>query len=164
MPIITPLLSEFDHEMSVTRKVLSAVDWTKKDFKPHEKSMTLEVLATHLQDVTTWCRITVTEDEFNVQGAYTPKSFDSTEDLLVAFDQGVKECRSLLEGLSDEKCMATWTLKKEGQIMFSMPRVATLRSFVMNHMIHHRGQASVYLRLLDIPVPSIYGPSADNAM
>ena len=152
MPIITPLLSEFDHEMSLTRKVLSAVDWTRKDFKPHEKSMPLEVLATHLQDVTKWCKITVSQDEFNVEGEYAPRSFSSTEELLTVFDQDVKECRPLLENLTDEQCKVTWSLKKEGEVMFSMSRIATLRSFVMNHMIHHRGQLSVYLRLLDIPL------------
>lgn len=162
MAIITSLLPEFNHEMSVTRSVLASVPWEKKDWKPHARSMSIGVLATHIQDVTMWCKLTVSQDEFNIQGEYTPKAFNSTAELLESFDTGVKDCKVLLENVTDEQCLASWTLKKEGQVMLSMPRIATLRSFVMNHMIHHRGQLSVYLRLLDVPVPSIYGPSADT--
>ena len=162
MSKITPMLGEFDHEMATTRKVLAAVPWNKRDYKPHEKSMSLGNLATHLQQVVKWCKMTVTQDEVDMKGPYTPPHFDALEELLSDFDSGIKECRGLLENLTDEQCLAMWSLKKEGEVMFAMPRIATLRAFVMSHMIHHRGQLSVYLRLLDVPVPSIYGPSADN--
>ena len=162
------LLPEFDHEIANTRKTLERVPEDKPDFRPHDKSMPLAHLAGHLADVPMWAVMTLTQDELDVNPAdgpkFTPSVMTSRAELLATFDARVKQTREALAATTDEAMMQPWTLKSGGQQVLSMPRVAVMRSFIMNHMIHHRAQLGVYLRMNNIPVPGLYGPSADEGM
>ena len=163
MAIVDALLPEFDHEMAVARKVLERVNDAQFAWQPHEKSMTLGRLATHVAEIPQWGRTILTEPEFNmVDGAYTPTTASTTAEVLQLFDGQVKTIRELLAARTDADLMSTWTFKQNGQELFGMPRAAAWRSWVMNHLIHHRGQLSVYLRQTGSKVPGIYGPSADE--
>ena len=167
MSISQSLLPEFDMEMAKTRKVLARVPEEKFGWKPHEKSMTMGRLAGHLAELTSWVGDTISKDAFDIDPpggghkfeAYTAKSRQETLDF---FDKNVAAARAAIAGASDETLMKPWSLLRGGTPMFTMPRVAVLRGFVMNHTIHHRAQLGVCLRLNDVPVPSIYGPSADE--
>jgi uncharacterized damage-inducible protein DinB len=162
------LLPEFDHEVANTRKTLERVPENNPDFRPHDKSMPMAHLAGHLADVPMWAIMTLTRDELDVNPAegpkLTPSVMQSRAELLATFDDRVKQTREALAATTDEAMMQPWTLKSGGQQVMSMPRVAVMRSFIMNHMIHHRAQLGVYLRMNDIPVPGLYGPSADEGM
>lgn len=163
MAIVDALLPEFDHEMAVTRKVLERVNDTQFGWQPHEKSMTLGRLATHVAEIPQWGRTILTEPEFNmVAGEHKPGTAATTAEVLQLFDGQVQAIRALLAPRTDAELMSTWTFKQNGQEMFGMPRAAAWRSWVMNHLIHHRGQLSVYLRQTGSKVPGIYGPSADE--
>ena len=161
MPMVDALLPEFDHEMSVTRKVLERVPGDKFEWKPHPKSMSFGALAQHVANLPLWGAMTLTKSELDL-GGQPPSPAPSHADLLAGFDQRVKETRALLAAMSDAELMVPWTLKRDGHTIFSMPKAAVWRSFVLSHLIHHRAQLSVYLRLNDVPVPSMYGPSADE--
>lgn len=156
------MLPEFEHEAALTRKTLARVPLEKGDWKPHEKSYSLLALATHLADIPGWVDVTVQQDVFEMDGPYEPTVPETVEQLLEHFDRNVAKARATLSGASSDDLMATWTMKQGGEVVFSMPKAAVVRGFVMNHTIHHRAQLGVYLRLLDEPVPSIYGPSADE--
>lgn len=165
MAITDALLPEFDHEMGVTRRVLERVPDADFAWRPHDKSMTLGRLATHVASIPHWTDLITGSPEFNMTGdpeSTAPEIPAGRHGLLELFDRHVADARARLAGLSDAELKTLWTFKKAGQTMFSMPRIAALRSFVMNHSIHHRGQLSVYLRLRNVPVPAIYGPSADE--
>ena len=162
MPLNQALLPEFDHEMANTRKSLERVPDGKFDWKPHPKSMTLGGLATHLSTINHWAEAIVGQDSFDVSSAPPQPAFKSTKEVLDAFDKNAATARNAIAGSSDDKLMKPWSLLKGGQAIFTLPRVAVLRSFILNHTIHHRAQLGVYLRLNDVPVPSIYGPSADE--
>jgi uncharacterized damage-inducible protein DinB len=156
------LLAEFDHEMGTTRKLLERVPDDKLSWKPHEKSMSMGGLATHLANLPTWGGTILNEMSFDL--AEAPPNLQekaSRAEILKAFDESTKQTRAWLDK-SDPELFAMWALKRAGQEMFSLPRVAAFRTFVLYHIVHHRGQLSVYLRLNDVPVPSIYGPSADE--
>lgn len=167
MSIAQSILPEFDHEMANTRKTLERVPTDKFDWKPHEKSFAMGPLASHLANLPSWTSTAIDLEVFDMAPdgvpLKTPESH-STEELLAHFDENVAKARTALEGASDEHLFKLWTLQRAGQHILSMPRVAVLRGFVMNHVIHHRAQLGVYLRLNDISVPSIYGPSADESM
>lgn len=167
MAISQALLPEFDHEMANTRKTLERVPDDKFNWKPHEKSFAMGALATHLSNIPGWAGVTINQDEFDMapggEGLKTPELHTIAE-VLAQFDKNVGEARAAIAGASDEHLFGFWSLLSNGNKVLSMPRVACLRSFVMNHLIHHRAQLGIYLRLNDIPVPSIYGPSADEAM
>ena len=164
MAIVEALLPEFDHEMTVTRRVIERVADDQFGWKPHEKSMTLGRLATHVAEIPRWGHTILTEPEFNmVDGAYTPTSAATTAEVLALFDRQVTTIRGLLAARTDAELMSTWSFKQNGQELFGMPRAAAWRSWVMNHLIHHRGQLSVYLRQTGSKVPGIYGPSADES-
>ena len=159
------MLPEFDHEMANTRKTLERVPDDKLDWKPHEKSFAMGALASHLANLPGWTTVTIDMDEFDMAPEGKPVKTPecrSRQEVLEAFDNNVSKARAALAGISDEKIFQPWTLLAGGNKVLSMPRVAVLRSFVMNHIIHHRAQLGVYLRLNDIPVPSLYGPSADE--
>jgi uncharacterized damage-inducible protein DinB len=157
------LLPEYDHETGTTRRLLERVPDDRLSWKPHDKSMTLGRLATHLAEMPGWGTMTVTQTEIDFKpGDYKPRTAESREEILKIFDDSVAAFRKVLADVSDGELMLTWTMKNDGKPVFSAPRVSVLRSFVMNHMIHHRGQLSVYLRLNDVALPSIYGPSADE--
>lgn len=167
MPIGESMLPEFDHEMANTRKTLERVPDDKFAWKPHEKSFSMGVLATHVSNLPTWTNVTIDMDEFDMAPGGEPMKTPechSQKELLDTFDANVKAARASLAGVTDEKIFQSWKLLASGNEIFQMPRIAVLRSFVMNHIIHHRAQLGVYLRLNDIPVPSIYGPSADEQM
>lgn len=166
MPIAQTLLPEFDHEMSTTRSLLERVPEERADWKPHPKSMALGALAAHVANLASMGErtISLTEIDLNPPGGsgYTPPRFTSTAELLATFDENVRRTREAISGASDEELGVTWSLKNGGHTVFAAPRAAVLRTFLMNHVIHHRGQLSVYLRLNDVPLPSIYGPTADS--
>jgi uncharacterized damage-inducible protein DinB len=166
MSIAASMLPEFDHEMANTRKTLERIPDNKFDYKPHPKSMTFGALASHVALIPEWGAITVKEDDFDFapvgKPAWSPPKITTNAELLKAFDKGVKELRAALESASDAAMMKQWSLKAGGKAIFTMPRVAALRSMIFNHAIHHRAQLGVYLRLNDLPVPGVYGPSADE--
>ncbi len=160
------LLPEFDHEMATTRRVLERVPEDRGAFRPHPKSMTLARLAGHGAEVPWWAVETLRGSEFDVAPLDGPKAeavtMTTRAAMLAAFDERVQEARGLLAATTDAAMMETWSLKAGGRTVMAMPRVAVMRSFVMNHLIHHRAQLAVYLRMNDVPVPAIYGPSADE--
>ena len=162
MPLVDALLPEFDHEMTTTRKVLERLPEDRLDWKPHVKSFSLGALATHVATLPTWGAETLNKSELDLAGGQPAAALPSKTELMAAFDKNVAATRLALAGKTDAELLAMWTLKRGGKTIFSMPKTAVLRSFVFSHLIHHRGQLSVYLRLLDVPVPSIYGPSADE--
>ena len=166
MPISQMILPEFDHEMANTRKTLERVPDDKFAWKPHDKSMSLGALATHLSNIPSWTKNTFEADELNLApaGQEPPRLEEarSTAELLQSFDKHVAAARAALESSADESWQGKWSLRLGDKTIFTLPRAAVMRGFVMNHMIHHRAQLGVYLRLLDVPVPSIYGPSADE--
>ena len=162
MPLVDGLLPEFDHEMAVTRKVLERVPDGQFEWKPHQKSMSLGQLASHVATLASWGSMTLNAPEFDMRGDFQAPLLGTRADLLASFDKETAAARAALAGKSDAELMAPWSLKREGKTIFTMPKAAVLRSFVMNHLVHHRGQLSVYLRLNDVAVPSIYGPSADE--
>ncbi len=167
MAISESMLPEFDHEMAGTRKTLERVPEDKFGWKPHEKSFSMGNLAGHLANMPTWTVFTIDTDELDIAppGAppYREEPPRSSKELLEKFDKNVAEARAALAAASDEHLLKPWSLLSGGNVVLTMPRVAVLRSFIMNHNIHHRAQLGVYLRLNDIPVPSLYGPSADEA-
>lgn len=166
MAIKDGILSEFDHEIATTRRVLERVPEGKPEFKPHDKSMTLDRLAGHVAEVPGWAKETMLQDSIEVgaqvPGQAGPLKMTSRRQLLEEFDKRAAAGRAAIAGASDEAFMKPWSLIAGGKTVFTMPKIAVLRGFVMNHMIHHRGQLSVYLRLNNVAVPSIYGPSADE--
>jgi uncharacterized damage-inducible protein DinB len=164
MAIKDALLPEFDHEMAVTRRVLERAPLADADWKPHEKSMSLAALAAHIADIPSWVPLIMRQDHYDMSaGEGTPQATHaSTADLLAAWDTRVAEARTHIDGASDAEMLQPWSLKSGGQAVMTLPRAAVLRNFLMNHTVHHRGQMSVYLRLRNVPVPSIYGPSADE--
>ena len=156
------VLAEFDHEMATTRKLLERLPDDKLSWKPHEKSMSLGGLGTHLGNIPNWGHIILNEPSFDLAAA-PPRleALATRSDILSLFDAAAGRARASLDKRDDE-LLAVWSLKQNGREMFSMPRVAAFRTFVIYHTVHHRGQLSVYLRLNDVPVPAIYGPSADE--
>jgi uncharacterized damage-inducible protein DinB len=162
MAIKDALLPEFDREMAVTRKVLARVPEDKFGWKPHEKSMTLGRLAGHLAEIPGWVKESLTRDSLDMGGEHAPDELTTREAVLAKFDKMVAVARPLIEAATDAQFMAPWTLKNKGKDVFTMPKIAVVRGWVFSHSIHHRGQMSVYLRLTGVPVPAIYGPSADE--
>jgi len=166
MPISKMILPEFDHEMANTRKTLERVPDDKFAWKPHEKSSSLGGLATHLANIPSWTAQTFDRDELDIappdEPPYRVEEAKSRDALLEAFDKNVASARAALEAAGDENWQGKWSLLMGRNPIFTLPRTAVMCGFVMNHLIHHRAQLGVYLRLLDVPVPSIYGPSADE--
>lgn len=157
------LASELEHEAVATRAVLERCPADKFDYKPHEKSMTMGRLAVHVAEMVNWAEVTCTTTELDFGGQpFEPFQPKTTRDLLDYFEKNLNGAINALKNASDSAMMEPWTLKNGEQVYFTMPRIQTLRGMVFNHIWHHRGQLSVYLRLNDISVPSIYGPSADE--
>ena len=167
MALKDALLPEFDHEMANTRKTLERVPDDKHAWKPHSKSGTMGWLANHIATMVGWTADVIEKESFDVSpAAGSPPAMPKTENrrqLLEVFDSSVARARAAISGAGDAQLMQPWSLLSGGKPIFTMPRAMVLRGFVMNHVIHHRAQLGVYLRLNDIPVPSIYGPSADEA-
>jgi uncharacterized damage-inducible protein DinB len=162
MTISELLLPEFEEETKKTRKALEVVPFDDPDWKPHEKSMHIARLAGHIAELPSWATDTITLESLNIEPGYKAFFPRSSEELLERFDIKVASARTALAGARDEHLQKVWTLSFDGKPVLSMPRYSILRNVVMNHLIHHRGQLSVYLRLKNIPVPGMYGPSADE--
>ncbi len=167
MSLSQAMLPEFDHEMANTRKSLERIPEAKLGWKPHEKSWSMGDLASHLANLPGWAVLTINVDSFDLAppGAPSVKSprAGSLKEALEMFDKNVVAARAArLAGAGDAHLLKPWILLSGGKVVLTLPRIALLRSFVMNHNIHHRAQLGVYLRLNDVPVPSIYGPSADE--
>ena len=162
MPISQALLPEFDQEMAGTRKTLERVPEDKFGWKPHEKSMALGRLAHHLAEIPGWAKPTLEQDSLDFSGPYQPPPVGTREQILELFDKNVAEARALIGAASDERLAQPWSLSSNGKTLFTMPRAAVLRGMIISHMIHHRAQLGVYLRLNEAPVPALYGPSADE--
>ena len=163
MPLVDALLPEFDHEMTTTRKTLERVPEDKFEWKPHARSFSLGALAMHLANIPTWGTETLTKSAIDLPAVQQPASaLPSKTELIAAFDRNVAAARAAMTGKTDAELLAIWSLKRGGKTLFSMPKTAVLRSFVLSHIIHHRAQLGVYLRLLDVPVPATYGPTADE--
>jgi uncharacterized damage-inducible protein DinB len=166
MTIAHSLLPEFDYEAATTRKLLERVPADKVDFKPHPKSFALGPLSLHIVNLLNWFKMTVTVDELDLHppGGEPWKSpgYESPEATLRQFDAEVVKAREILTAMPDEAFGQTWTLKYQGATVFALPRSAALRTYVFNHLVHHRGQLSVYLRMCEVPLPEMYGPTADS--
>jgi uncharacterized damage-inducible protein DinB len=165
MGLSESLLPEFDHEMANTRKTLERVPDERFDWKPHAKSSAMRALAGHLANLPSWGALAIGSDSFDMAPGGEPvktPALSSGKDVLSTFDDNVAKTRSAIQSASDQDLFKPWTLMSNGKTILTMPKIAILRSFVVNHMIHHRAQLGVYLRLNDLPVPSIYGPSADE--
>lgn len=166
MRIADAILPEFEQETANTRKVLERCPEDKYSWKPHPKSFSMGSLATHIVNMTGWTLDLLGKDSYDVQppGAppYKEEPYKTRRDLLEQFDKNVTAARAALAAESNEHLMQPWSLLSGGKPIFTMPRAACLRGMIMNHTVHHRAQLTVYLRLNDVPVPAIYGPSADE--
>jgi uncharacterized damage-inducible protein DinB len=166
MSIAQTLLPEFDHEMANTRRLLEVVPQADAAWKPHPKSYSLGDLAAHLTRLPLWGKYVLQQPELDLgspaNASIAREPFNTVPELLDRFDRQVRETRGALASTTDASMGQTWTLKNRGTTIFSLPRAGVLRGFVLNHMIHHRGQLNVYLRLRDVPLPSLYGPTADT--
>jgi len=157
-------LKELEHESLGTRKMLALIKKEDLNYKPHEKSMSMKDLATHIADLPSWITLALTSDELDFAvSPYNPTDCNSAEELVNYFNKNVTEASSLLSEKSDALLNDLWTLKNGEIIYMQMPKLDTIRhSF--SQLIHHRAQLGVYLRLLNIPIPGVYGPSADEQM
>lgn len=164
--ITASILPEYDNEMANTRKHLGRVPDEKLGWSPHEKSMTMGHLASHIAEAVSWAPMMLKEDSLDFASPemqeYTPPNYESRNAILEAFDANVAQAREVIASTADSEWMTTWTMKKGDEVLAAMPRIAVIRSFLLNHNVHHRGQLTVYLRLCDVPVPQTYGPSADE--
>ena len=163
MTIAETLRTEYDREMAATRRLLERLPMDALDWRPHPKSMTLGALAAHLAETASWTNV-LTTLTYDADAATRTSPTTDPAVLLAAFDESVDATRRNLTGKTDAELTAVWTVRRDGQTMFTIPRMAMLRGILLNHHIHHRGQLTVYLRLRDIPLPAIYGPSADEAL
>ncbi len=162
MSIAQSLLPEFDHEMANTRKTLERVPENKLDFQPDPKSMSMGKLASHIAEMAGWLPSMAQGPALDIPEGFKPFVATSKKQLLDKFDENVAASRAALAGMGDQALMQDWSLKFAGNTMFTMPRIAVYRSMTMNHIIHHRAQLTVYFRLNGVPVPALYGPSADE--
>jgi uncharacterized damage-inducible protein DinB len=166
MPIVEMLLPEFDHEMASTRRLLEIVPAADAGWRPHPKSYSLGDLAAHIARLPLWGRLVLQQPELDLGSPATASMararLTTVAELLDQFDLHVREARAALASTSDAAMGVTWSLKNGATTVFALPRAAVMRGFVLSHMIHHRGQLSVYLRLRDVPLPSVYGPTADT--
>lgn len=160
-PLLLGIIHEYEAEVKSTVKMLEALKEEHKDWKPHEKSMTLGKLAEHIVVLQTWFQNSLGESAYDLQDA-KPIEYSSFKELSDYLEKGVAENMQFVKDSNVDFWMESFTLKMGDHAILTLPRIAFLRSMLSNHLIHHRGQLSVYLRLLDIPVPGMYGPSADE--
>ncbi len=168
MPMREILLPEFDQEMATTRRLLERVPEDRLDWTPHAKSFTLQALLSHVVDLPGWIPMTLDQDALDVapegQEPWKTPQMETQAAWLAAFDANVAAGRASLEQLEDARLADIWAMKAGARVLFSAPKGAVLRGFVFNHLVHHRAQLGVYLRLLDVPLPGSYGPTADERM
>ena len=162
MPLVDHLLPEFDHEMATTRKLLERVPEDRLSWKPHAKSYSLGQLAQHVANIPFWGQLTLEQSELDLTAYPNLSEPGSRAAILQLFEDKASATRNALLGKTDAELLAPWSLKRGDEKMFTMPKATVWRTFVMNHLVHHRGQLSVYLRQQDVPLPSFYGPSADE--
>jgi uncharacterized damage-inducible protein DinB len=163
MPLKDAFIAELKHESALTKKMLERVPMDKADWKPHEKSMTLGRLAVHVAEIPHWISDIINIDEFDFQQHYKPNQATTSEELLKVLDDKMNAAIADLDRMSDEDLMKVWVVKQGDKVYFNLPKGAAIRGWAFSHQIHHRGQLSVYLRLLDVPVPGMYGPTADES-
>ena len=157
------MMNEIRHEGASTKKLLERVPFDKFDWKPHERSMLLGKLAVHIAEIPRWSSRILGATEFDFTKAnYTPAEVHSTEELVQLSEANIQNAMSDFDVAKDEDLVTPWTFRRGEHIIFTLPRAAAIRTLAMNHLLHHRGQLSVYLRLLNIPIPGMYGPSADE--
>src|SRR5262245_21869666 len=162
MAIKEGLLAEYDHEIATTRKLLERLPDGRLSWKPHDKSRSMGGLATHLANLPVWTDTILNRLSFDmVDMPPRAQELTTTAEIVSTFDATAARARAWMDR-TDAEYNAPWTLKRDDQVMFTIPRIAAFRSWVLGHLVHHRGQLSVYLRLNDLPVPAIYGPSADE--
>jgi uncharacterized damage-inducible protein DinB len=166
MAIKDAFIAELKQESSMTKKMLEKVPVDKNDWKPHERSMTLGRLASHVAEISHWVSDIINIDDFDFMKDYSfnPAVASSTDELLKIHSDKLNTAITDLEKMNDDDFKKSWTVRRGEQVMFNTPKKIAIRSWALNHMIHHRGQLSVYLRLLEVPVPGMYGPSADEKM
>lgn len=162
MRLIDPILMELEQEAVTTRRVLERVPEDKLSFRPHPKSMSLGQLALHIATTPSGVATMASLDGMDEPPKFQQDEATSRQQILGALDASLVEARSLIEAMDDARLAAAWTLSSGGQVVMSLPRIALLRAIMLNHWYHHRGQLTVYLRLLDVPLPSVYGPTADE--
>ena len=156
------LLPEFDREIENTRTLLALAPNECLDYRPHEKSWTLRQLATHIANLPTWTGMTFEVDTVDMAQAFNPFVPENTDEILAAFDKAAAEARLVLENASADTFLETWTLTTGDRVHFTMPKGVVFRYFVLNHLVHHRAQFGLYLRMCDVAIPGMYGPSADD--
>ena len=164
MPINETLVPEFDQEAATTRLFLERVPAQHAGWKPHPKSASLGDLAVHVANLPAWLGMALTTTELDLEVEPTPAPFASVEALLALFDRHVASSRAALSQAADADFGVPWSLKSGEQVYFTLPRAVIVRSLVLSHLVHHRAQLGVYLRLLDVPLPPSYGPTADTGM
>ncbi len=157
------LLAEFKKETVATRNILAKVPMDKLDYKPHEKSMSLRRLSTHVAEIAGWWKECVVDDELDfAKGDFTPKEFVTNDELLAYYDDLITTSEKILNEVSDEEFDKPWSMRQGEMIFFTQPKHEVVREWCLNHWYHHRAQLGVYLRMLDVPLPGTYGPSADS--
>lgn len=159
-------LPEFDHEAAATRRLLEVFPEGKLDWRPHPKSMTLQQLVSHLVNLPSWMPLTLStaELDFAANADWKTPQLSTTAEILATFDAHVAQARAALAEATDEQMAELWTLRAGETVYFTQPKFGVLRGFVLSHLVHHRAQYGVYLRLMEVPLPGVYGPSADEAM
>ena len=165
MPLNESFIAELEQEAKATRRLLERVPIDKSDWKPHEKSMSLGRLASHVAEISGWVTTTLDTDELDFAKIdYKPVIAKTNEELLQIFEDNHSKAIKSLKNAKDEDFFKNWTLRNGEQVYLTMPKIAVLRSFAYSHQIHHRGQLTVFLRLNGVPLPGIYGPTADEPM
>ena len=162
MSIKDGILAELNHETNNTRRVLNNLTQEHWDYKPHEKSMTLGQLAAHVVELHTWVSTALDGDSFDFHSQYQPLAQTDLESLKNTLDEYLQKNIEYVNSVNEEEWFKEWTLKAGDHVISQLPKLAALRYILNNHLIHHRGQLTVYMRILDLPLPGIYGPSADE--
>jgi uncharacterized damage-inducible protein DinB len=164
MSAIATLLGELEQEAASTRRILALLPADQGDFTPHPKSMTLGKLGVHVAEMYSWLKVTLAQHELDFAASpYNPPPFSGGDELVTRMDRYLAEGTPVLAAATEATLAEPWTMRAGDHVFFTMPKGQVLRTFVYNHIVHHRAQLSVYLRLLDIPVPGLYGPSADES-
>ncbi|MFH1574585.1 MAG: DinB family protein [Acidobacteriota bacterium] len=164
MSIAQSFLTELEQESPMTRKSLERVPQGRLDFKPHEKSMTMGDLAVHIAESIGWGVVVLEQDVFDLDPeSYAPPKLKDPKEIVALFDKHEAALKQALAGRKDEHMLATWKMTMKGETVMEMPRASVFRSMILNHTVHHRAQLGVYLRLNNVPVPAVYGPSADES-
>jgi uncharacterized damage-inducible protein DinB len=162
MALNKAIIAELEHEAAGTRRVLNNLPEENLKWQPHEKSYTIGYLAQHITQLPVWVVMTIKQPELDLSKGFDRKKAETKTDILALFEEHLTTAKEALQNVTDEEMEEKWTLRNGDTIMFTLPRKIVLRYMVLNHIVHHRGQLTVYLRLLNIPVPGLYGPSADE--